>query len=60
MLYLKLDLGTPGRVIWVPFFTYLLFKGPSLKFDMAVKALTDDEKMELKEQFTVLDKAESG
>ena len=35
-------------------------KGPSLKFDMAVKALTDDEKTELKEQFTVLDKAESG
>ena len=87
MLYLKLDFGTPGRVIWVPLSGPLnpsnlaigsghfcqvsersdlllhlmhLFQGPSLKFDMALKALTDDEKTELKEQFTVLDKDESG
>ena len=35
-------------------------KGPSLTCEMAVKGLTDDEKTELKEQFSVLDKAESG
>jgi len=35
-------------------------KGPSDKFEMALKALTDDEKAELKEQFGVLDKGESG
>jgi len=34
--------------------------GPSDKFEMALKALTDDEKAELKEQFGVLDKGESG
>lgn len=31
-------------------------RGPSDKFAMSLKALTDDEKTELKDQFTVLDK----
>ena len=35
-------------------------QGPSDKFAMSLKALTDDEKTELKDQFAVLDKAESG
>ena len=37
-----------------------LLQGPSDKFAMSLKALTDDEKTELKDQFTVLDKSESG
>ena len=35
-------------------------QGPSDRLAMSLKALTDDEKSELKEQFTVLDKEESG
>ena len=38
----------------------LFVQGPSDKLNMALKALTDDEKTELKEQFCVLDKEESG
>lgn len=38
----------------------MFLQGPSDKFEMALKALTDDEKGELKEQFGVLDKDESG
>ena len=35
-------------------------QGPSDRVNMSLKALTDDEKTELKEQFCVLDKEESG
>ena len=35
-------------------------QGPSDKLKMSLKALTDDEKTELKEQFCVLDREESG
>ena len=35
-------------------------QGPSDKVAMALKALTDDEKTELKDQFGVIDKDESG
>ena len=35
-------------------------QGPSDRLNMSLKALTDDEKTELKDQFTVLDKEESG
>ena len=37
-----------------------LVQGPSDKLKMSLKALTDDEKTELKEQFCVLDREESG
>ena len=37
-----------------------LLQGPSDKLALSLKALTDDEKTELKDQFTVLDKSESG
>ena len=40
--------------------TLCWLQGPSDRLAMSLKALTDDEKSELKEQFTVLDKEESG
>ena len=40
--------------------TVCWLQGPSDRLAMSLKALTDDEKSELKEQFTVLDKEESG
>ena len=49
-----------SKLFQSPIFEVTLSQEPPDKIKMALKALTDDEKCDLKEQFTAIDKDESG